>query len=323
MTRRGSMTVLAADLGGTRIKLGVVRDGVVLAHGSRPARARQGLARQLPVLRSAWLDLLNRAGVGIRDCAGVALAIPSIIEPGTGRILDTFGKYRDAPGLDLAGWAEDALGLPLAIENDARTALLGEWLHGAGRGCDNVVMVTLGTGIGSAAVVEGRLLQGCHGQGGILGGHLTVRHHGERCVCGNLGCAEAEASTVALSGMAGRLPSYDFSPLRVAATLNYALVFKLAAAGDPCALALRDHSLEVWGSLAVSLIHAYDPERLILGGGIMAAADVVLPAVADVVRRHAHTPWGQVEVMRGQLGDQAALLAAEELVRERLRRGIP
>ncbi|MBX3744711.1 MAG: ROK family protein [Verrucomicrobiae bacterium] len=317
------MTVLAADLGGTRIKLGVVRDGVLLAQGSCPARARKGLARQLPVLRSAWLDLLTQAGVGIGDCAGMALAFPSVVERGTGRILDAYGKYRDAPGLDLAGWAKDAFGLPLAIENDARMALLGEWRHGAGRGCDNVVMVTLGTGIGTAAVLEGRLIQGCHGQGGILGGHMTVRHYGERCVCGNLGCAEAEASTVALSGLAARLPSFDFSPLRKAATLNYAIVFKLAAAGDPCAVALRDHSLWVWGAMAVSLIHAYDPERLILGGGIMASADVVLPAVSDFVRRHAHTPWGQVQVMQGQLGDRAALLAAEPLVRERIRQGVP
>jgi glucokinase len=99
-------------------------------------------------------------------------------------------------------------------------------------------------------------------------------------------------------------------------SLNYGLVFKRAAAGDPCAVRLRDHSLLVWSSLAVNLIHAYDPEVLILGGGIMASAAVILPAVREHVRRHAHTPWGQVRVVTSELGDTAALVAGEWLLQE-------
>jgi glucokinase len=95
-------------------------------------------------------------------------------------------------------------------------------------------------------------------------------------------------------------------------------VFRLAAAGDPCAAALRDHSLLVWSSLAVNLIHAYDPEVLILGGGIMASGDVILPAVRDYVARYAHTPWGKVRVVASELGDTAALVAGEWLLQEQL-----
>jgi glucokinase len=208
------------------------------------------------------------------------------------------------------------LNLPLAIENDARSALLGEWRHGAGRGVDNAVMMTLGTGLGTAALIEGRVLRGRHGQAGVLGGHLTVRHGGRACSCGNLGCAEAEASTAFLGDLVAKRPEFERSPLRHAGPLNYALVFQHAAAGDPCAVALRDHSLLVWSSLAVNLIHAYDPEALILGGGIMASAEVVLPAIAKFVARHAHTPWGQVRVVASELGDQAALLAGEWLLHE-------
>jgi glucokinase len=313
--------VLACDFGGTRIKIGVVSNGRVLAKTVRAARSKQGLAPQLPVLRATWLELLARSGLKPRDCAGIGVAFPSLVNNASGRVLAEYGKYRDAPELDLRRWAASEFDLPLAIENDARMALIGEWQAGAGRGCDNLVMMTLGTGLGTAVLMEGTLLQGRHGQAGVLGGHLTVRYGGQPCSCGNLGCAEAEASTAFLGGLASRTPGFESSPLSHAATLNYAVVFKLAAAGDPSALALREHSLRVWGALAVNLIHAYDPDRLIVGGGIMAGADVVLPALRNHVERYAHTPWGKVEVVAGQLGDRSALLAAEWLVGEYLAKG--
>ena len=112
------------------------------------------------------------------------------------------------------------------------------------------------------------------------------------------------------------MPGFDRSPLRQAAALDYTLIFKHAAAGDPCAVAVRDHSLLVWSALAVNLIHAYDPEKVIFGGGIMASADRILPAVRDYVRRHAHTPWGSVRIVPSELGDTAALVASEWLLED-------
>lgn len=316
------MRVLAADFGGTRIKVGVVEDGRVVARCVVPARARQGLARQLPLIRSTWLRLMGSLDWRLTDCAGIGLSFPSLMEPGTGRVLDDFGKYRDAPRLDLRRWAQEAMGLPLAMENDARMALLGEWRRGAGRGSEDVVMMTLGTGVGTAAVVEGRLLRGGHGQAGILGGHTTVRYDGAVCGCGNVGCVEVEASTVVLGQLAERMPGWERSALRRVRKVDYAAVFRWAAAGDGCATALREHSLRVWGALAVNLIHAYDPERLILGGGILASAEEVRSGVEAWVLRHAHTPWGKVKVVVGELGDGAALVAAEDLVSEKLKEGV-
>ena len=310
------MTLLACDLGGTRLKIGLMAEGKVLAQTVEPARSKQGLAPQLPGLKAAWLRLLEEQRLPLPACAGVSVAFPSLIDTATGRVLAEYGKFADAPGLDLRAWARAEFNLPLAIENDARSALIGEWRHGSGRGVDNAVMMTLGTGLGTAALIEGRVLRGRHGQAGVLGGHLTVRHGGRACSCGNLGCAEAEASTAFLCDLVAGRPEFDRSPLRHAATLNYGLIFKHAAAGDPCAVGLRDHSLLVWSTLAVNLIHAYDPEVLILGGGIMASADVILPAIANHVARHAHTPWGKVRVVASELGDQAALLAGEWLLRE-------
>lgn len=310
------MTILACDLGGTRLKIGIVRDGRVLAQTVEPSHSQQGLAPQLPVLKAAWLRLLAGLHLTLADCAGVTVAFPSLVDNATGRILAIYGKYFDSMDLDLRAWARAELGLPLAIENDARLAMIGEWRAGAGQNCDNLVMMTLGTGLGVCALIEGRVLRGRHGQAGVLGGHLTARYGGRKCHCGNLGCAEAEASTAFLRQLAEQSPDWNKSTLRNAATLGYAEIFTHAAAGDACAIALREHSLLVWGSLAVSLIHAYDPELVILGGGIMASAEVILPAIAAHVNRYAHTPWGQVRVARSALGDQAALVGGEWLLRE-------
>lgn len=192
------MTVLACDLGGTRLKIGVVREGRVLAQTVEPAHSHLGLAPRLPVLKDVWLRLLDGIGLKLADCAGVSVAFPSLIDRSTGRILAVYGKYHDSLDIDLRAWARSELGLPLAIENDARMALIGEWQAGAGQGCDNLVMITLGTGLGVCAIIEGRILRGRHGQAGVLGGHLTVRYGGRLCTCGNLGCAEAEASTAFL-----------------------------------------------------------------------------------------------------------------------------
>ena len=310
------MTVLACDLGGTRMKIGVVLDGTVLVQTTEPANSKAGLAPGLPVLKAAWLRLLAGLPLSVRDCAGISVAFPSLIEAKSGRVLAEYGKFADAMGIDLRTWAKEEMNLPLAIENDARMALVGEWKHGAGRGSDNVVMITLGTGLGTSALIEGRLLRGKHGQAGVLGGHSTVRYGGRDCTCGNVGCAEAEASTAFLCDVAVSLPEWDTSSLRKLVTLNYAAVFKHAATGDACALKLRDHSLRVWSTLAVNLIHAYDPEMVILGGGIMASSEIVLPTVREYVDRYAHTPWGKVCVVASELGDRAALVAGEWLVQE-------
>ena len=310
------MNVLVCDLGGTRWKLGLLRDGDLAAQETIPAHSHLGLAPRLPVLAAALRRLVCTQQLRLEDCAGVAVSFPSLIDPNTGRILTAYGKYRDAPALDLRAWSRSELGLPLAIENDARMALIGEWRHGAGRGCDDFVMMTLGTGLGTSALIEGRVLRGKHGQAGCLSGHLTVRYGGRQCSCGNLGCAEAEASTVFLAELARERSDFAASALAREPVLDFSAVFRAAAAGDTCALAIRQHSLRVWATLAVNLIVAYDPELLVLGGGILASADVILPAIQQHVERHAHTPWGKVRIVPSALGDVAALLAGEWLLRE-------
>src|SRR6218665_1339101 len=109
--------ILAADTGGTIIKLGVVRDGVVLAQNSIPAHSDRPLAERLPAIAAEWGELCIRAGTTLRECGGVGVSFPSVMHPETGRVLTHFGKYADAPSLDLKAWSQKTLGLPLAIDN--------------------------------------------------------------------------------------------------------------------------------------------------------------------------------------------------------------
>ncbi len=124
--------VLACDLGGTRTKLGIVRDGRVLAQSIVPSNSKQGLAPLLPSIKAGWLRLLDESAINLGDCHGVGVSFPSLIDHASGRILDCYGKFEDAMDIDLRAWSHAELGLPLAIENDARMACIGEWQHGAG-----------------------------------------------------------------------------------------------------------------------------------------------------------------------------------------------
>lgn len=307
--------ILAADTGGTIIKLGVVQGGAVLAQKSIPAQSDRPLAERLPVIATEWDALCKQAGIALKDCAGIGISFPSIMHPATGRVLTHFGKFADAPDLDLKAWAREKFNLPLAIENDARSALIGEWQRGAGQGCANLVMITLGTGLGSAALVNGQPLRGGHGQAAIMGGHSTVNFKGAVCAfCGNIGCAEHEASTAALPRLAKGTVGFTQSMLAREPKVDYEAVFRLASLGDAVSRQLRDHSLRVWGVHAANLVLAFDPERVIIGGGISANSEAV-HAIRDHIHQYALTPWGKVPVERAELRDNAALLGCEWLGR--------
>ena len=311
------MITYVADTGGTRIKLALMRDGRILGRESFAARSDDGLAPQLPRIAQG-LDSLCAAAQANRDeCTAFAMAFPSLIDSRTGRVLAAYGKYADAPQLDLPQWSRKTLRLPLIIENNAPMALLGEWQAGAGRGCDDLVMVTLGTGIGTAALIEGSVVRGRHGQAGVLGGHLTVQQDGRQCTCGNRGCAEAEASTSVLPTLAAQSRDYFASPMRQSPVVDYASVFRLAREGDACAVSLKTRAIDIWSSLIVNLIHAYDPERVIVGGGVMDGEGEFFSELERLVLARAHTPWGRVAIVRSELGDAAALFGGEYLSRVR------
>ena len=238
-----------------------------------------------------------------------------LVDHAHGRILSTNAKFDDAPGLDLFAWCRKELDLPLSMENDARLALLGEWYAGAAQECDDVVMITLGTGIGGAAMSQGRLLRGKHSQAGCLGGHLPVDFEGRTCSCGAVGCAEAEASSVSLADVCRRHPHFSSSPLAAESSITFEALFDYLVQGDCVARDVADRCLRVWATNIVGLIHAYDPELVLVGGGVMKSATHILPFLQAYVERHAWTPWGKVRVAGAELGNHAALLGAVPLLK--------
>lgn len=300
---------VAIDLGGTRIKAGVVRDHHLLAHASVAASPRAGLGANLAHLESLVSDLCQRAGVAPSKAAGLGVGFPGIVDPRTGRIASTLDKYPDALEVDLARWAEERWGLALRIENDAHAALLGEVAAGAARGCGDVVMMTLGTGVGTAAMMEGRLLRGHGGRAGCLGGHVTVNLNGPMCVCGNRGCVEAEASTWALPRLIDGADPEGASALReVGGRPGFHHVFAASAQGDAGARRVRDHCLRVWGAAAVSLVHAYDARMVVIGGGVSRAGDEIVGYIGEYVDLHAWKGASPARVVAAQHPDHAALL---------------
>jgi glucokinase len=260
---------------------------------------------------------MNSKGLSLAECSAVAVGFAGLVDSRAGRVLSTNGKYEDATEIDLAEWSKETLGLPLRIENDARMALLGESYAGAARGFTEVVMMTLGTGIGGVAMMDGKLLRGKHSQAGCLGGHIPILFNGRKCTCGAIGCAEAEAAGWSLPLVVKDWPGVSESALSKYSHVGFKELFEEAGRGDIVAVAIRDRCLNIWAADAVALTHAYDPEIIVMGGGVMQSADLIIPYVESYLRQYSWTPWGDVQVRVAELGNNAALLGAVPLLSER------
>lgn len=307
-------TAISIDLGGSHATIAAVRGAKLLASREVALDHAQDLRPVLDVFATSITQLLDELRLKPQECQGIALGFCGLADARTGRVISTNKKYEDAPGIDFRAWSQQTFGLPFAIENDARVALLGERYAGAARGYDDVVMITLGTGVGGAAMIEGKLLRGRHAQAGCLGGHLPAKVGGRACTCGAVGCTEAEASGWALPLIAKDWRGFHQSPLAQKSVIDFRAVFELAKAGDKVSSQIRDYCLEVWATAAVGLIHAYDPELIVIGGGVMRSADVILPYIQRFTDRHAWTPWGKVKIAAAELGNHAGLFGATPLL---------
>jgi glucokinase len=309
---------LAVDIGGTHANCGLLEDAKILVHESIDVASDTNIRAVLSRVAQLLRQLIKNQSLSLDKFQGIAVGFPGLVDSRIGRVVSTNKKYDDAPEVDFCGWGREALGLPLRIENDARMALLGESYAGAARGFEDVVMMTLGTGIGGVAMIEGRLLRGKHAQAGCLGGHIPVLFNGRRCTCGGIGCAEAEASGWALPGIVKDFPGSAESSLSKYWQVGFKELFQEAQQGDKAALAIRDRCLNVWAADAVALVHAYDPEVIVIGGGVMESANIIIPYVESHVHKYAWTPWGKVGIYPAELANNAALVGAIPLLSEQL-----
>lgn len=271
---------LCIDFGGTEIKLAVTRGDLVLATDSVPVR---GDASDLATAAAASRELLGSTAT--EKPGAVGIAVPGVVHPTTHRMLHANAKYDHLRDTDLLAWATDQFQAPAIIENDARAALVGESsTSGSAPGERDAVLITLGTGIGTAALMNGTLVRGSTGHAGILGGHVTTDLHAGHCPCGNIGCAELLASGWALKQ---RFDSAD-------SRSDHAPTVKDLFTSDDHA-DLRESFLHVWGATVVTLIHMYDPAVVILSGGILRAGDAVREPIERYVGEHL---WASLEPPR-------------------------
>ena len=282
---RSSASALGIDIGGTNLRAARVSPiGEILEFRSEPiTRDPERVLERIAALCRA----LDEPGV-----AGIGIGIPGRVDVRSRTVLS--GGYLDLTGSGLAERLEDRLGKPVALDNDCNMALVGEMASGAAQGFDNVVMFTIGTGIGGAVAVDGKVLRG-RATGGQLG-HVTVELHGRTCACGRAGCVETTSSGTAL----GRLIAEAGLP---AGTLAEALLER-EAAGD----AVAHHILDAWvlplRAAVDSVVAAVDPEIVLLGGGLGT------PAHRALARAPSASAWYQCPVAPAQLGDDAGVIGA-------------
>ena len=312
------MRALGVDIGGNRIKAGLVdRGGKILTQRStatpiEPAEFRRTLSGMVSELAPADGTL---AGVGV-GCKG-------IINYETTKIEVMPGLLRPLEGSLLSDFIP--LEVPVRADNDAKAALAGELMWGAARGRKNVVLLTLGTGVGGAVVAEGNFLRGVGGVAGHLG-HVTVDPDGPVCICGNHGCLETFFSADAIEAEAfravhaGCVSSLTNKFRGRPESVTCQDVFAAAAEGDELAALIRDRAIRRLGAAIAGLLHIFDPEIVIVGGQIVEAGPALLEPLQremnwraeGLLRRHVPLIPQQVQDPSGIAG-AAALVFAEEL----------
>ncbi len=311
------MYYIGIDVGGTNLKAGLVReDGQILAVERTPLAFEnpEQFARTLAQLGQS---VLHQAGIPASDVVSAGIGIPGAVAGGD--ILYTCNiPLRDVP---LSRLFRQHLDVPVLLENDANCAAVGEWLCGAGRGTQQFIVVTLGTGVGGGLILNGKLYSGS----GMVGevGHMVIQHGGAPCNCGRRGCWEAYASATGLIRMTREaMEAHPESLLHTVAAQSGCVegrtAFDAAVQGDETALALCRDYVSYLAAGVTNLINILQPEAVAIGGGVAAAPDgLLLTPLREIVERECyprHT--GQIpRIVRAELGNDAGIIGAALLKR--------
>jgi glucokinase len=306
------MNAIGVDVGGTKIAAGVISPGgVILSEVSYPTtNVREPL---LATIAEAIADV--RGGYDVR---GVCLAVPGFILASENKILSA-ANLEAIEGIPLEEELGTRTGLRVTVENDANAAAWGEFRFGAGEDVGDLILVTLGTGVGGGVISHGVLLRGARGMGGELG-HVTVQPAGPRCGCGNRGCLEALASGTAIGHRARKVAAeHPDSALGRLAEEHAPLgedVLDLARKGDGASIKVLREAGTWLGIGLATFVNIFDPEVIAIGGGASAAGDLVLEPARRELRLRSHSPSKDlVEIREATLGDKSGMLGAASLAR--------
>lgn len=306
---------LGYDVGGTRTKTGIVSDDGTVHDAHLEETGHQPF-------ESVWermLDFAERAVAyrGDHGLRGIGVAAPGLVEPGFG-VRNLPGKVPGIEDFPMRELLEERFGVPARCINDGAAATLAEWRFGAARGYEDVVGLTIGTGIGAGAIIGGRPLATKNLAGGVSFGHSTIAIGGRTCLCGNVGCAE---TLISANAVVGRMRDYVTRKVPSTITAAYqedpgAITFRTLVegvdAGDRVAREVMQHFCRDLGATIVTAIHAYDPEVVVLAGGPMAQSDHFLPQVQAYVDRYAfrYPKERIIPILRAERSDHAGVLGA-------------
>ena len=309
---------IGIDVGGTNVKIALVSDkGKIIYSNSIPTRAEMGYEYTINSMKDAVRDLLKETKMKASDIEGMGFGFPGQIDcqKGIVRLAPNIPGWVNVP---IAEIMEKEFGIPTRVDNDVRTATLGELNYGAGVGCENLVCITVGTGIGSGLVVNGKLVRGANNAAGEIGHIKLNMQGGPLCGCGDRGCLEAYASGPSIVAMAeeyirgGKSTKYrelanpDITPYIVAVA---------AKEGDPVARQIFRIMGEYIGMGLTSVVNLLNPEKIIIGGGVADAGDILLDPIRETIAKRAMTIQKEVEVVPSQLGNTAGVIGASLLIK--------
>jgi glucokinase len=286
------------DIGGTQVKYGLIdSEGRLVFKGK--VRSPEAIADFLDVLAAAWASLRGRSAVPIRSCGFGVAGFYSLRQK---RVIQS-PNYPALDGYPLVPAFRKFIDVPFRIGNDANMAAFGEFKHGAGRDARSLVLLTIGTGIGSGIILDGKLWEGEGGYAGELG-HITVNPEGDPCPCGGRGCLETEASAPRIvknyRALAGRTDVADARD-----------VYRLAKAGDAAAIESFRRCAYYLGIGLGIVINLLNPEKILIGGGVVSAGKLLLgPAVEEARRRSHRISFAGCRIEKAALGNDAGLVGA-------------
>lgn len=289
---------IGIDFGGTNIKFGVFSEsGRIVSFQSRRLKSFTGTGDLLDNIIAYASEV-----IGDKDVKKGGFCIKGLVIPDTGVMDSDVGAGDLFRGINMKDAFSTMLKIPFSVDNDARAYAYGEWIFGAGRGSTSMLCITLGTGIGTSRIVDGRLYFGDNILEGLLGGHMSIDRYGPECPCGNRGCLEYYCSA---TGLASQI-SEAFPELQKEGDVIPPF-FKMIESGIERYRGVLDIFLDNLTIGLLNLIHAYQPELIVLGGGLLKSGHLWLPELKKRVVQQAWTyPRGRIRIKTAEMPDQAA-----------------
>ena len=310
---------IGVDIGGTNVKIALVDfDGKIIYSNTVPTRAEMGYEAGVNNIKQAIKELMSETGESAQTIEAIGFGLPGQIDYKEG-IVKNLPNIPGWVNIPLAKIIEDEFSIPTRLDNDVRCAALGELNFGAGKGCQNLICITVGTGIGSGIVLNGKLVRGASNAAGEIGHIKMDMTGGPLCGCGDYGCFEAYASGPAIVTMAKEYisggKSAKYKEMATDGIISPYIVAQAALQGDSVSIQIFKQMGKIIGLGLSSVINLLNPEKIIIGGGVADAGDILLEPIKQTIKeRTMPIQASAVEIVPAQLANTAGVIGASLLI---------